>query len=127
MAFLAFSLTHMGKGAPEQSLSAFYTESLSIPVLVSLSAISLIRIITCFIGVSVVFYYALYISAKRAACAYVFLINKCLAFELQISYVRWQKFNMTGKFLLPIALEDSLKQVSHCNKFVPLCRAVCGQ
>lgn len=75
------------------------------------------------------FYYAFYISEKRAACAYVFLINKCLAFELQISYVCWQKFSMTGKFLVPTALdmEDSLKQVSHCNKFVLLCRAACGQ
>lgn len=51
---------------------------------------------------------------------YVFSINKCLAFELPISYVHWQKFNMTGKFLLPIALDmqDSLKQVSYCNKFI---------
>lgn len=98
-------------------------------MLVSLSAIALIRIITFFGGVSVVFYYGLYISAKLAACAYVFLINKCLTFELSISYLHWQKFNMTGKFLLPIALEmqDSLKQVSHCNKFIPLCRAICGQ
>lgn len=54
---------------------------------------------------------------------YVFLINKCLAFELLIGYVRWQKFSRAGKSLLPVALDmqDSFKQVSHYIKFIPLC------
>lgn len=54
---------------------------------------------------------------------YMFLINKCLTFELLISYVCWQKFSTTGKSLLPIALnmQDSFKQVSRCIKFIPLC------
>lgn len=88
-----------------EPLDAFTLNPFRSQCLFFLSAIVLIRIITCFRGISVVFYYALYISAKRAACMYVFLINKRLAFELPISYVRWQKFNMTGKFLLPIALD----------------------
>lgn len=57
---------------------------------------------------------------------YVFLVNKCLAFELPVGYVLWQKFNMTGKPLLLIALDmqDFFKQVCHCSKLILLC-AVC--
>lgn len=69
--WLFLSLT-WGKEPQDEAFRCFYSESLSIPVLVSLSAIALIRIITCFRGVSVVFYYALYISAKWTAYVYVF-------------------------------------------------------
>lgn len=105
----------------------FHSESFPIPVLLSLSAVALIRVITGFRGVRVVFYSALRTSAEWASHVYMFLINKCLAFELLIGYVHWQKFNMTGKSLPPIALamQDSFKQVSCCNKFILLC-VQCG-
>lgn len=107
----------------QDSAWCFHSESLSIPVLLSLSAIALIRIITGFRGVSVVFYSALYTSAEWAAHVYVLLINKCLAFELPVCYVHWQKFNVTGKSLLPIALDmqDSFKQLCCCNNLILLC------